>query len=235
MMPKRFTDTLKWQDEWFMELPWIYKLFYLYILDNCDHAGIWKVNFKLASFHIGHSIDQDSSIKFFEGRILEFKPGYWFILKFIDFQYGGIKNDAVGKSISKILKINNLEGAKEGLSRGYQAPKDKDKVKVKDKVLINNGKKFEYNEILTLPFQYIESIQMQLYATLGRKLEQDKIETLWEGFRLEKLDGKTWYNSENDFYKHFVNWIKKQKFEQPKLTKSQQDEAILREHANRYS
>ena len=138
-MPKRFTDTQKWQDEWFMELPAKYKLFYLYLLDNCDHAGIWKVNLRLANFHIGSELNLDEIKELFGDRILEFKDGYFYIQKFILFQYGGIKNDSVGKSISKILESNNLLGAKEGLP----SPCVGTKVKVKDKVKVNNNKVIE--------------------------------------------------------------------------------------------
>ena len=129
-MPKRFTYTQKWQDEWFMELPAKYKLFYLYLLDNCDHAGIWKVNMKLATFHIGDDLNIDEIKNLFGNRILEFKDGYFFIVKFIQFQYGGLKNDAVGKSVYKILETNNLLGAMEGLPSPLVGTKVKDKVKV---------------------------------------------------------------------------------------------------------
>lgn len=135
-MPKRFTDTQKWQDEWFMDLPAKYKLFYLYLLDNCDHAGIWKVNLRLASFHIGDEIDMAGIRTFFGEKVIEFKEGYLFIRKFIQFQYGGLKNDSVGKSVHKLLETNNLLGAIEGLPRTCQGTKVKVKDKVKDNIEI---------------------------------------------------------------------------------------------------
>lgn len=100
---------------------------------------------------------------------------------------------------------------------------------------VTNGKNFEFNEITTLPENYLQSCREQLYATQRLTIDSDTILKLWEAFRLEKLTGKNWYKSENDFYQHFANWIKKQKFTQKKLTKTEQDEAILREHANRYA
>ena len=67
-MAKRFTDSEKWKDAWFMDLPSKYKLFWLYLLDECNHAGIWKVNFKISTFYIGEHLEY-SEVK----RLL--KPG----------------------------------------------------------------------------------------------------------------------------------------------------------------
>lgn len=132
-MAKRFTDTQKWVDPWFMDLPSKYKLFWIYILDTCDHAGVWKVNFKVASFHVGEPFEPSEVKRVLSGRIIETTDDYWFIQKFIDFQYGGVKQDAVGKSVQKILKRHNLAGATKGLPRGLEGPKDKAKVIDTDK------------------------------------------------------------------------------------------------------
>jgi hypothetical protein len=128
-MAKRLTDSEKWKDAWFMDLPSKYKLFWLYLLDNCDHAGIWRVNFKVASFHIGEHLEHSEVKRILSDRIKIVSDEYWMINKFIDFQYGGIKNDAVGKSVQKILNKHNLIGAMEGLCSPYEGTKDKDKDK----------------------------------------------------------------------------------------------------------
>lgn len=139
-MPKRFTDSNKWQDVWFMELKPDYKMLWFYLLDTCDHAGIWKVNLKLASFHIGYDFTIENIKLVMADRINFFSDEYWQLVKFIDFQYGGIKNDAVGKSVQKILKRHNLVGATEGLHSPIVATKDKDKVKAKAKDYSIDGK-----------------------------------------------------------------------------------------------
>ena len=38
-MAKRFTDNEKWKNQFFKGLSTVNKLFFLYILDDCDHAG----------------------------------------------------------------------------------------------------------------------------------------------------------------------------------------------------
>lgn len=129
-MAKRLTDSNKWQDAWFMDLPSKYKLFWLYILDNCDHAGIWKVNFKVAAFHIGEHLEPAEVKRILSNRLKIINDEYWMVEKFIDFQYGGIKNDAVGKSVQKILISHNLIAPKKPLNSPYVGTKDKDKDKV---------------------------------------------------------------------------------------------------------
>lgn len=136
-MAKRYTDSNKWQDAWFMDLPSKYKLFWLYLLDGCDHAGIWKVNFKIASFYVGEHLEPSEVKRILSGRLTIISDEYWMINKFIDFQYGGVKNDSVGQSVQNILLSHNIPfevAPPKGLGRGYQATIDKDKAKgmVKD-------------------------------------------------------------------------------------------------------
>lgn len=84
---KRFTDTEKWSDSWFRKLPCKIKLFWIYLCDRCSNCGVWKPDFELASFCIGQEVTEEEVTQFLEGRISKLQPG-WFIVKFIDFQYG---------------------------------------------------------------------------------------------------------------------------------------------------
>ena len=47
-MAKRFTDTDKWKKGFIRNLPAKYKLLWLYILDDCNHAGVWETDFEVA-------------------------------------------------------------------------------------------------------------------------------------------------------------------------------------------
>ncbi len=140
-MSKRFTDTKKWDDPWFAELPSKYKLFWLYMLDECDHAGIWKVNFRKAQFMIGESLEQAEVFRYLSDRIKKIDETYWIIIKFIDFQYGELKNDKVSHSVIKILEKHGLndflkqkkQAPSKVLTRPYLGVKDKDKDKDIDK------------------------------------------------------------------------------------------------------
>ncbi len=88
MSKMRFTDCLKWGDPWFMELNPEMKLLWLFLCDNCDNAGVWDVNQRLATFQVGAPIDWQMAINMFDGRIKVFASGKkWYLTKFLAFQY----------------------------------------------------------------------------------------------------------------------------------------------------
>jgi len=187
-MSKRLTDTTKWQDAWFMDLPSKYKLFWLYICDNCDHAGIWKVNFKVASFHIGEHLEPSEVKRILSGRLKIISDEYWMIEKFINFQYGGVKNDPVGKSIQTILnrhKINFETAPSKPLQSPLQGAKDKDKDKDKD-----NTDSSELEEWQRWGQQILEDNDQFWHAMHGRKITKDELDAFLSvatrnGWRIE--------------------------------------------------
>ena len=111
-MAKRFTDNQKWQDDWFFNLEPSQKLCWIYLLDNCDHAGIWKKNIRLLNFHVGSNFFEDEIKAFLDGKVFEF-DNKWFIPKFITFQYGSkfntSGNKAVQSAIAQLSKYFILE------------------------------------------------------------------------------------------------------------------------------
>jgi hypothetical protein len=144
-MAKRFTDTGKWKKKWIRELNPDMKLFWFYLLDNCDHAGIWEVDIELASFQVGVKLDETRILKAFNRKIVPFKPGKWFIPKFIEYQYGELnKTNRAHNSVIKILSKYKLN---KGLARGLQGPMDMDKDKVKDKDKDKGSKKEQLETI----------------------------------------------------------------------------------------
>ena len=85
-MAKRLSDSNKWNDNWFNELPADVKLIWLYILDTCDHAGVYKVSFKSIRFYTGTQRTETEIIEYLKDRIY-IADDKWFIPKFITFQY----------------------------------------------------------------------------------------------------------------------------------------------------
>lgn len=148
-MAKRFTDTNKYKKPFIRGLQGPYKLLWDYLYHDCDHAGIWIVDFDIAQIYIGKDmpIDRESAIRFFnngEIRIVEIEKNKWFIPSFIEFQYGELnEKNRAHSSVLNILNKNNLIDNK-GHIRGLQARKDKDMVKDKDKDK-------DKSEILILP------------------------------------------------------------------------------------
>lgn len=141
-MAKRFTDSRKYNDPWFRKLTPIHKCFWDYIITTCDHAGVWKVDFEMAEFCIGTSLERDIP-KEFKGRIERISEEKWFIPKFIFFQYGTLQeNNRVHQSVISILK---KEGAYKGLRSTLKGCKNKDKNKDKDKDIIITDQEFLKN------------------------------------------------------------------------------------------
>jgi len=139
-MAKRMTDTDKWKKRFLRELKPQHKLLWFYILDDCNHAGIWDVDIEVASIRVGEELIYDMLPQAFLDKIVIFDNGdKWFIPEFIDFQYGELNpNSNVHKSVIALLDKYNLEGYMKG-SQGVQSTlnnkdKDKDIVKVKAKV-----------------------------------------------------------------------------------------------------
>ena len=124
-MAKRFTDTDKWKKPFIRGLEAPYKLLWLYILDDCDHAGIWIVDLEIASIRCGHTFNEKDVLKIFNGQVDVVREGeLWFIRDFIDFQYGTLNpENRAHKSVLDRLKKYKIKP----LISPLQGAKDKDK------------------------------------------------------------------------------------------------------------
>ena len=140
-MAKRFTDTDKYKNPFIRSLPGAYKLFWDYIYHNCNHAGIWVKDFEIAQIYIGQDmpINESEALRLFnldQQRVAVIdNKGKWFIIPFINFQYGELKeNNRVHSSVISILNKYQLLDNKGHVSPLQRAKdKDKDKAKSKDK------------------------------------------------------------------------------------------------------
>lgn len=142
-MAKRMTDSTKWDKAWFWHLPMVYKLFWVYICDRCDYAGVWDVNASLAEHQLHTdaerlayetmSYDLEKALEHFGDRVIPFDGGKkWFIPKFITFQYGVLEPD---KPVHKnVLKKLQTRGVPQGAVQGVRTPQEKEKAKAKAKV-----------------------------------------------------------------------------------------------------
>ena len=168
---KRFTDTEKWEDEWFMDLPKDYKLLYQYCIDKCDQVGVIKFNKRLAEFILEFKIDTEDFIKTLGNeRVFVMSNGSWWFIKFCDFQYGELKEDSLSKPIisyiSKLRKHNLYKGYTKGINTLKEKDKEKDKVKEKDK-----EKDKEFKQKLIYPFNTENFIK---YWELWRGYKKDE-------------------------------------------------------------
>lgn len=142
-MAKRFTDSEKWKKPWYRKLKPAFKVFWEYLRDNCDHAGIWEVDFELAEDFIGANLDRATVGQAFAKQVHIFADGRrWFILDFPEYQYGPLRetNNAHRSVIASLKKhriwdvyCSHLQplpspsaGAAQGLARGSAGAQEKD-------------------------------------------------------------------------------------------------------------
>jgi hypothetical protein len=143
-MAKRLTDSNKWNDNWFNDLPADIKLVWLYILDACDHAGVYKVSFKSIKFYTGTERHENEIIEYLKERIY-IAGDKWFIPKFITFQYKNFftSNTPAIKSARELLISHNIIKANDNTLPTFNKeldnhsisliePLDKDYIRTKD-------------------------------------------------------------------------------------------------------
>lgn len=135
-MAKRFVDTEKYKKAFIRSLPAPYKLLWDYITLDCNHAGIWHVDFEIAQIYIGKDapVNEKDALALFnktEQRISVLNGGTkWLIMPFINFQYGKLNpQNRVHQSIIQILEENKISP----IPRPLKGVKDEDKDKNKDK------------------------------------------------------------------------------------------------------
>ena len=127
-MAKRFIDTDMWSKKWIRLLNPELKLFWVYLLSRCNHAGIYEVDLELASFQLKIDLDQKTIMESFNGNIKPIEKDKWFIPKFVEFQYGPL-NEKVNahKSVINILNKYKLINKNQQLINSSSTVQDKDK------------------------------------------------------------------------------------------------------------
>ena len=89
-MGNRFLDPNLFDEDWFLELSGQEMYFWVYICLKCDHAGIWRPNFKSFELITGFRINQDQFLtKCNSGqkRIMVLENKKWWLTGFIKYQY----------------------------------------------------------------------------------------------------------------------------------------------------
>lgn len=134
-MAKRFTATDIWEEDWFLEMPIEYKLFWYYMLATCDHAGLFKVNLKSFCRLNEVKLTSKAALQYFNNgkqRIREVSENLWLIEEFFVYQYGETfnANNRLHESILCLYQKNKIELTSiRGLKDLKDRVKDKDKVK----------------------------------------------------------------------------------------------------------
>jgi len=132
-MAKRFSSTEIWEEDWFLDLPNEYKLYWYYMLSSCDHSGLFKVNLRSFCGLLVVSVTSSSALTYFNSgkdRIRVINEGLWLIEDFFVFQYGPNFNinNPLHKGIFTLYNKHNIELTSiRGLKEVNLTLKDKDK------------------------------------------------------------------------------------------------------------
>ena len=137
-MAKRLHDTEIWKKKWFRELSPSEKCFWFYLKDHCDCAGILDYDMVLAEFMIGSKLP---NIEEFSNHLHKINDDKYFLIDFVEFQYGLPLNDKspVHKKVINILKRYKIPDtlydtlSHRVLDTGKEKEKDKDMEKDMDK------------------------------------------------------------------------------------------------------
>lgn len=148
-MSKRFTDTDKWKRPWFRNLPPAMRELWGYMLDNCDHAGVWVEDIQGAALLMGLPIVRAEYEAHLGPKLVRVAPDKVFIPSFIEFQYGELREGckphaAVLKALKRVginpLSLDLLEGYPKGIHTLKDKDKDQDKEKEKEKGGVGENK-----------------------------------------------------------------------------------------------
>lgn len=138
-MAKRFIDTDLFRKPLMRSLQAPYKVLWVYLLCECDHAGVWDVELDVASMRLGTKLDMDKCIAGLGSAVVPIDGGKkWWIPEYIAFQYGSLNpaNKVHASAIAILSKYGidpeNIAPCKDHTSP-LQGAKDKDKDKDKEK------------------------------------------------------------------------------------------------------
>lgn len=150
-MAKRFTDSKKWNDDWYLSLSNDYRVVWQWLLDNCSHAGLCKRSIGLVNIMCRTNLTEEDLIEKMEGRLI-IHNDYWFIPKFIKFQYSTLLSSkpAIIGVVKELIKNectglipedygNDYRIISEKWLNHYVMIKDKDKDKVNNSTLKENN------------------------------------------------------------------------------------------------
>jgi hypothetical protein len=187
-MAKRFTSTDIWDEDWFLDMPNEYKLFWYYMLSNCDHAGFFKVNLRSFCGLLEVNVGANKILEFFNSnkqRIRIISENIWFIEDFIAFQYGHTFNinNPLHKGIKKQLDKYGIELTSiRGLNEVNLTTKEKDKEKEIKKGGVGENRNQRLNGQRKRGIRFDEEFEKVFF-------DDDTFQTLGESQKMEAKMG----------------------------------------------
>lgn len=205
-MAKRFTDTEKWFDSWFRELPTDYKLFWIYLCDRCNNAGVWKIDIDLANFVIGSKVDLKKAAAHYGDRMTPLREGYLLVRGFVPFQFGELSPN--NRMHASVLNLISKEGASKGLKWPISRGQGKGKGQGKGREGVGG---FRFDDIWSryprrlgrkeAERHFISSVKSpQDWADIQNALDNYILQIRKEHTSPEYIkNGSTWFNNWRDY------------------------------------
>ena len=108
-MAKRLIDTAIFRKDFIRGLDAPCKLLFMYLINECDHAGLWDVEFEVMEIRFGLKFKESPFVQFGNKVVAVDGGKKWFIPSFVEFQYGDLKdNNRVHVSVINLLAKHNL-------------------------------------------------------------------------------------------------------------------------------
>lgn len=216
-MAKRFSDTEKWKKQFIKGLPLEYKVFWLFLLDECDSAGIWHVEPEIAEIRLGTKLSMEKARGLFGERVVEFdNKTKWFLPGFIAFQYVSLnsENKALKDVIIRLEKYDlvkfitkNQKQQKGGSEGGLNPPMDTDKDKDKEKEREEQFQKFQNWMKKNAPnvLKMKEPFSTDQYFEIKEKYKPDELKDLLVSMH----NYKPLLTKNVSAYLTLINWAKR--------------------------
>jgi hypothetical protein len=200
---KRFTDTEKWRDSWFLDLSKESKLVFYYFCDNCNLAGFVDLHDKTISFQTGIDIKDLPKVYKELGKSVVFKNGFAWVKNFLRHQKNlplNIENYShptiVGYLLEKedfhdeykatigysVEELRGLQGAYKPLQRGKGIGIGIDKDTIKNKYIRD-----KYKDIYTNLLTYWNSFEIVKHKYLNNECLGSINSKLDNGYTEEEL------------------------------------------------
>jgi len=228
-MAKRFTDSEKWNDDWYLSLSNDYRIVWQWLLDNCNHAGVCKRSINILNRDCNTCISEAELLAIMQGRIVV-SDTIWFIPKFLKFQYPNLRSNkpVIISVVKELYKYNLAAMIPESFGNDYIIIKDKDKDKDKN---VSNEPIVSSIPDSSLPFHPLNSTLPPIspYLTIEENKRQALLDTSPNGFVethfrsgikqellarwMEAFNKRLSYDGSGlkqakDYRFHFANWLK---------------------------